>query len=298
MTDPIEGNQASSSDTSGGVATGTVEGANGAPSATPNAEGAWFDTLPEGLRGAPSLQTFKGKSIAALAESHVNAEKMIGGSLRLPKDGASPDEVKKSLDGIYGKLGRPESPDKYEFKKPATVEGVNWDDNKAQSFLKTAHEIGLNSRQVQKLIDLQADFERQALPDNAKLFDKCIQTLEQGDDNNPGWGSTTPRYVAIASRAAKTMFTPEVLQKLDRTGLSNDPELVRGLYKIGRELMEDGIIFPDNEDNPVLQGGTQAAQAEINKVMGDPKHAYFDVNHADHETAVQRMLDLRRFVMS
>ncbi|HKZ45608.1 MAG TPA: hypothetical protein VJ343_02790, partial [archaeon] len=44
------------------------------------------------------------KDFHGLGKTFVDAQKMIGGSLRLPKEGATPEERKKSVDEIMTKL--------------------------------------------------------------------------------------------------------------------------------------------------------------------------------------------------
>ena len=69
-------------------------------------------SLPEGLRAEPSLQTFD--SVDKLAKSYVNAVKKIGSDpssmVQLPKEG-------ESWDNFYNQVGRPETPEGYEFVK-------------------------------------------------------------------------------------------------------------------------------------------------------------------------------------
>jgi len=78
--------------------------ATSTPDATTSGNG-WIASLPTELQSEKSLQSFK--DLPALAKSYVEAQKMIGGSIRLPKPDAPPEEREKVIGDIYTKLGRP-----------------------------------------------------------------------------------------------------------------------------------------------------------------------------------------------
>src|SRR5207245_11223293 len=61
-----------------------------------------------------SLETVK--DVPSLVKGFVEAQKMIGGSIRLPNDKMKPEEAEKAWGDIYAKLGRPENADKYDTK--------------------------------------------------------------------------------------------------------------------------------------------------------------------------------------
>lgn len=86
-------------------------------------------------------------------EAHVNLEKLRGRSISLPKDDAPPEEKTKRLGEIYGKLGRPDTPDGYKLEKPTELpDGLQWSDETAGEFKKIAHSLGLNQTQMDTLV--------------------------------------------------------------------------------------------------------------------------------------------------
>ena len=279
------------------MATDPVEGQSAAPAAetTPNVavgDSGWFDALPDGLKSEKSLETFKGKPISALVESHVNAQKLIGGSLRVPGKDAKPEDVAKFREEAYAKLGRPESPEKYNVKLPS-VEGVEVSQDHLKAFLPVAHKLGLNDTQVEEILKWDADQAKALAPDHAKDYEKCMEALTKGDDNGPGWGSTADRYINTAKRTLETMFHPSVAAQIVASGVGNNPEFIRGMARIGKELIEDGLILGE-EKGPA--GDSQSLLAELEKMMGDPKSAYFDKMHPDHDKAVERAMHIRQFL--
>ena len=88
-------------------------------------------SLPEGLRAEPSLQTFD--SVDKLAKSYVNAVKKIGGDpanlVSIPQDG-------ESWDNFYNQMGRPETPEGYEFGDDP--------DNELEFYRNATHQLGLH----------------------------------------------------------------------------------------------------------------------------------------------------------
>ena len=70
-------------------------GGDGAPGAAPEAAAPapapdWRSAIPEDVRGSPSLQNIE--SIEDLATQFVNAQGLIGNSIRIPSDNASDED--------------------------------------------------------------------------------------------------------------------------------------------------------------------------------------------------------------
>src|SRR5947209_19762841 len=74
----------------------------------------WRAGLDPAIAKDPSLASIK--DVGALAKGYIEGQKFVGGSIRLPNDKMKPEETEKAWNDIYGKLGRPESADKYDLK--------------------------------------------------------------------------------------------------------------------------------------------------------------------------------------
>ncbi len=222
------------------------------------------------------------KDFPTLAKSYVDAQKFVGGSVRVPKD----DAPQAEWDKFYAKLGRPESAEGYQFPLPDGAEGV-WDKNIIASFKKISHGLGLTPRQAQGFMLAYADMERQAGKDRAGATEARIGELKTK------WGAAFSNNIAIAKSAARQLFGQKFIDTLNRTGLGNDPDLIEGLLKVGKDLMEDGVI-------EVGEGFSSLAsvQEEVNKVMNLSKedrlkHPYWNDKLEGHAEAVEKMYKLR-----
>lgn len=255
------------------------------PVATPST--GWFDTLPEGLRSNPTLQNFKTKDIAAVAESLVESQKMIGGSIRLPGEKDLPADRAAKLDKIYTQLGRPTTPEGYTIHAPAAESGVPWDAAQAEQFKSVAHKLGLTQEQVQGLAAYDIQRASAGQIDQTQAYHTCMDTL------NKEWGPASGQMLGLSRRTASTYFDTATMATLDASGVSNNPAFVKALAKIGKSLMEEGLIVGGREGMSE-DGGIVGLQSELDKTMQDPKSAYWDSKNPNHEAAVTRMESLRR----
>ncbi len=111
-----------------------------------------LERLPERLRKEPAFKDIK--SIEALADSYHNAQKMVGRDpntlIALPQD---PNDD-KAMGEIWNKLGRPETPDKYQLPvKRADGREYSADDKAFQKeILPILHEAGLTQSQLAKAL--------------------------------------------------------------------------------------------------------------------------------------------------
>ena len=286
MADPVAGQSALATETQT-VSTSPTE----TPVASaPAAASSWFDTLPDGLKANPTLQNFKSKDIAAVAESLVEAQKLVGGSIRLPNDKDTPQERAAKLDKIYSQLGRPEKAEGYAINKPSDDAGIPWDDKAVEQFRGVAHRLGLTQAQVEGLVQYDLQRSMTAQVDQAQAFQSCMDTLEKD------WGAASKQLLGISRRTAHTYFDADTMQAIEATGLANNPAFVKALAKMGQALIEEGMVVGDREGME-MDGGTSSIQAELDRMMGDPNGAYWNQRDPNHEAAVTRAESLRRALL-
>ena len=254
----------------------------------------WFDGLPAGLKAEKTLESFKGKPISAVVESFVQAQKSFGSRLPVPLPTDKPEERAAKIQRLQQELGCPATPADYKFDLPA-YEQLGLEANEAQlsAFKEAAHKMGLTNDQVREIVAWQAQQEASSQPDRHAAASSCIEALKTGDELNPGWGSTMPKFLALAKRAADMHFSPEVQASLDKAGFFNDANFIRGMYKMGRALVEDNVLVGEELDT---SSGSLTAQQELDKIMDDAKGPYYNERHPKHIEVMERALDLRRFL--
>lgn len=234
---------------------------NGAPPAD------WRASLPEELRSEESIKNFK--DVADLTKGFVETKKMVGNAIRIPKADAKPEE----FDAFYARLGRPETPDKYEFTRPQVPENVKYDEEMETAFKGMAHKAGLSPRQAQALLEGYNEMQVKRLSGYTGQMEQGIAALKKE------WGANYEKQIGLASRVVKEVGGEEMINLLNETGLGNHPTLVKFFAKLGAESADPGFIIGEDHHDAASQ---DAIKLKINEIMNDPKHPYND-SHAGYE---------------
>ncbi|MEN6537927.1 MAG: hypothetical protein ABFD60_07855 [Bryobacteraceae bacterium] len=242
--------------------TATTADATTPTTATTTTETDWRQALPVELRAEKSLAQIK--DVSSLAKGYVEAQRMIGGSIRLPKPDAKPEEKAKLFRETMAKFGMPESADKYTYTKPDLPDGA-WSDELASSFLAMAHAAGLTNEQVNMLIAWNADLVKAGITAKDNSYAATEKTLRQK------WGGTYDQQIAIAQRAARDVGGEALINKLASSGLDNDPDVLSFLAAVGKAFAEDGII--SGEVKGVT--GKQEALQKIAEINAKKDHPYW-----------------------
>lgn len=249
----------------------------------------WREFIPEDHRAEKSLESIK--SFPDMVKGYVHAQKAIGGSIRLPKPDAPPEERKAFVDDIYNKLGRPTSPTEYKIQVPEVFAGANgkpgvFSEDVHNSFKGLAHQIGLNTEQAQALVNWQAEQFSQSLKTADTEYNTAVADLKAR------WGPNNTKNTEIANRAFKTIATPKQAAIADALGLLNQPEMVEMFYNVGNILAEHNVI------PGAVEGATtkEEAKAKLDAIMADPKHPYRNPRDVGHATAQKQVSDLFRII--
>lgn len=256
--------------------------ASGVDAGTPDAshfDRMQFDpsSLPENLRNEPSLQTFT--SVDNLAKSYVNAVKKIGGNpdhlVQLPQEG-------ESWDNFYNKIGRPETPEGYDFGE---------DGGRLDFYRNATHQLGLTQDQAANMLKLYATVEEQnqkaAQQRNADFaVDSQINLKRE-------WGTNYDSKIDYAQRAFAQFSSKEFSQLMDETGLGNHPELLKAFSKIGEAMGDDQLIVGTGRAGAI---SPQQAKEEIESLYRDKEFSksYLDKNDPNHKAASSKMDGLFR----
>lgn len=197
-------------DTIAGAAGAALTGDNSdAPTPTPTPSGTptpapandtWYSSAPAEYKGLVEKKGWKDAADALKSYSELEKSFHASDKLMFPKDAND----KAALDPIYNRLGRPETPDKYQFP-----EGV--DKDAVAAIAPKLHEAGITQTQAALIagIDLQRQqAAQQAFNERAKLDgDKAYKILSDE------WGPKTAENVELNRRAMRALgITPEEAQ--------------------------------------------------------------------------------------
>lgn len=181
--------------------------AGGAPAA--GGDQPWYGSVQNAeLRGWAENKGFK--TPEAALDSYRNLEKMFGAdkagrTVVLPGENAEPQE----REDFFNKLGRPESPDKYEIATPddADTEFVDW-------FKMTAHKHGLTASQAKAFAEEYNGFvENRMTADTDRQSADITASMEALDKE---WGQAKPAKLhAAKSAAAEFGVTKEQIDAME-----------------------------------------------------------------------------------
>lgn len=234
---------------------------------------AWLTDMPEDLRDNASLRKFK--DVQNLAQSYLNAERLIG------RDKIPVPKTDEEFLVAARRMGAPEKAEDYGLSADIFPEQLH---EQAQAdvewFSNLAVELGLTKNQATKLMSqyaerMQEGFKAQAANDEYQM---AIARQELTRE----FGVDTDRQLMLANRTMTTFMSPDLQAKIINSGLGNDPELIKLLAALGSERLEE--IGIDKNGSPVVN--MNDLKDAISKAQSDP--AYLDSSHPGHRKAVQK----------
>jgi len=239
------------------------------------------DWIPEDLRDEKSLDAIK--DVGGLAKSYVEAQKMIGGSVRIPGEDATPED----WDAFHAKMGRPDNPEDYGLVKPDLPEGVEWDEGMVEWFGKASHKAGLSKTQAGALMESWNEIQFNKAHAGQKDMKAALDGLKES------WGDKFDGRVELGLRGIERLLPAEDVTQfkglLDSTGLGNHPLMLKFAYQVGNMLKEDGYIMGDGQGGVL---GADSAKAKIAEINADKSHAHWDDTNPGHRAAVAEMAQL------
>lgn len=129
------------------------------------------------------------------------------------------------------------APESYDFSVP---EGRQFGDDVISEFSAASKELNLTQEAAQKMLDRMAPaIEKQqtaAIEGMKSLWAEQVQA-----DPEIG-GEKMKENIAVSERALEQFGSPELTNLLKQTGLSQHPEVIRLLYKVGTAISEDGFV--------------------------------------------------------
>ena len=248
----------------------------------PTVAKSWKEAISEEFREDPNIAKFT--ELDALAKSYINATRMIGqDKVAIPNENSTDDQWNE----VYGKLGRPESPDKYKLEANSDV--VPLDEGAIKQFAENAHQLGLNNKQAQGILEFYKN-SMEGSAQQARIDTETAQANAEAELRKE-WGSNYENNIKKAGSVAKANMNAEILdlQLQDGTRLGDHPEVIKGFANIANLLSEDKLVGTESES---VDKGTDY-EAEISKIVNDRDGPYWNKAHPDHDKVVQQVFTLR-----
>ena len=242
----------------------------------------FLNSIPEDLRQHPSLSPIK--DVENLARSYVNAQRLIGAD-KIPMP-VNPTE--EDLDRIYGKLGRPESPEQYGISPDGNV----ITEERATEYADIAHKLRLTPEQANGVLEYYRSAVQHDLDSVSQINSKAIE--EATSALQAEWGNNFDAKIESAQKVVDQFGAGNIMemQLSDGTKLGNHPEVIKTFAKIAE--FRQNVTSEDtvSESTSALGMSVQQASNEIQAIMGDRSHAYWDKRNPNHHQAVERMQQL------
>ncbi len=245
----------------------------------------WKEAISEEFRNDPNIEKFT--EIDALAKSYINATQMIGkDKVAVPNKNSTDDQWNE----VYDKLGRPESADKYSLNAKSEV--VPIDDNAIKQFAENAHQLGLNNKQAQGILEFYKN-NMEGMAQQAKVDTETAQA-QSTQELRQEWGREFDSNIKKAGALAKANMNPEILdmQLKDGMRLGDHPEIIKGFAKIAGMMSEDKIVSTESEN---VSSNTDV-ETEISDIMNNKDGPYWNKSHPDHDKMVQQVYTLREML--
>ena len=242
-----------------------------------------FKTLiPEAYKDEKALQNFQ--DMDGFVKSYLHSQKLVGADkIPIPNKYATDEDWQS----VYEKLGKPKSPDGYEYNLPKEAK---LDDNSLKAFSAEAHKLGLLPKQAQGIIKYYNDL---AGASETEANNQAEAARNEAEKNlRKEFGSTYNDRIMAAKKLATTTLGNEFLNNTilqDGSKLGDNPTVVKAFADLAAQMSEDNIV---KGDAPAYM-----STKEINRqiaALQQPGSAYWDKKHPNHSDVVQEVQDLLR----
>lgn len=132
---------------------------------------------------------------------------------------------------------KPAVPEKYEIKAP---EGMTIDESILEKFTPIAKELGLSNEQVQKLAEFQATQITEAQKAQESNFTKFVDDTKA--ESIKFFGDKLQAELPYIAKGRDAFASSEVMDLLEKTGLSNHKAVLSMFAKLGRTVSEDKLV--------------------------------------------------------
>lgn len=168
------------------------------------------------------------------------AEALYGEQQKAPEGEGQQAAEPANTDGAQGdgEGDAPQgAPEKYEFTAP---EGKEFDAEVIGQFSDIAKELNLSQEAAQKLVETMGPkiAERQM----AQVEMVRNEWAQQAQADKEYGGEKLQENLAVAKKALDSFGTPELRALLNESGLGNNPEVIRFMFRAGKAISEDTYV--------------------------------------------------------
>jgi hypothetical protein len=239
----------------------------------------WQDKLSEEYR--PTAANYR--DLPSLVKSLVETKRMASGKLdgyiKVPGEGATPEEV-----AAYRKAqGVPDAPDGYELKKPDGELGNFYNEEEVKAFAAKAAELGLTKAQAAGLMEMRLNISKEY--DDREREEGRAFLAERDKTFTEAWGTKKDAELVDAQRMLLTLdhsLKPELVNFLE-------PKLVVALAAFAKKLNPDTMVAKEQFENK-LSPTSMSNDIVTNKSNPDYE-AFHNPRHPNHAAVKQKVLD-------
>jgi hypothetical protein len=202
----------------------------------------WMASLPDAHKTNARFAQFK--EAPAVWDKFDKLLQAEGKMTVIPDDNATDEERA----AFYAKLGRPETPDKYELAKPADFpEGILYSKEAEQAFKAHAHEVGLSKKQANKTYEWYCGLAKTGFE---KVQQEQVHATEQALNKlKDEWkGDAFKEKSTLAAKAFKRFAgdNPDVQKFIEETkvsgvSLGDHPTFLKVFAAIGAVISDDSL---------------------------------------------------------
>jgi len=249
-------------------------------------QSSWLDSLPPEYRDNTMFRSIP--DLPTLAKNYENAQRLIG-TKRMEEP--QPTWAPEKWNEFYGKLGRPETPDKYTVPTIKLEGGHELNPDLVKEAQSKLHSAGLTDKQFQAVMSLYGETTNKGLAASKVSSEQARTAAEQALKQE--FGDRYTVKVDLAKAALRKFGDESLVGYLNESGLGNDPRLIKLLASVSEGMMEDRTHLRTQGLNIT---GTTAAAQELEGLKMDPEFqkALFDGQNPGHKAALDRWMSLHQ----
>jgi len=278
---------------------GTGEGSQSANQKVPE----WQQAIPENIRGWDEVKN--SDSPEKFWGQVENMRSFLGQSIRIPGEDAGAEQQQEFYDKLinkvpdlmirpkdddpdamqtlYRQLGQPENSDDYRIPEIEAPEGIPVDENALKAFAPIAHKYGLSQKQFEGVLKDYNEGQLQGVLQQRSDYQQQMQDL-RGE-----WGLTFDDNMQKADRVRQA-FLGDDLASIE--GLP--PGIIRGLAKIADQFGGEGSNDLISSQGKAGVVAPSEAKAQVNEIMSNREHAYWNAGDPGHADAVKKVVALMK----